>query len=285
MNGFIIVDKPKGLTSNDVCYKLRKRLNVNKCGHSGTLDPNTTGLLVVAVGQATKLMKFINEHDKVYNATISFGYSSKTLDLCGEITQEIDMNFSMDELKNALEKFKSFELQIPPMVSAIKINGQKMYDLARKGIELELPAREVKIYDYEILSDLRSVDNHLEFDIRLHVSKGFYVRSFARDLGEELGGCAIMKELRREKSGQFDIKNAVAFEDIKASDIKSIEDIFDFETVEVNDYIARLVSNGIELDERQTTIRKPFYVVNNGKKIAIYEPVEDNKYRTVLIFK
>jgi tRNA pseudouridine55 synthase len=136
MNGFIIVDKPKGLTSNDVCYKLRKRLHVDKCGHSGTLDPNTTGLLVVAVGQATKLMKLINEHDKVYNATISFGYDSNTLDFGGEITKNIDMNFTFDELKNALNILKNQKEQIPPMVSAIKINGQKMYDLLEKELKL-----------------------------------------------------------------------------------------------------------------------------------------------------
>ncbi|MBO5712532.1 MAG: tRNA pseudouridine(55) synthase TruB [Acholeplasmatales bacterium] len=285
MNGFIIVDKPKGLTSNDVCYKLRKKLHVDKCGHSGTLDPNTTGLLVVAVGQATKLMKLINEHDKVYNATISFGFDSKTLDFGGEITNDIEMNFTMDELKKALDVLKNQKSQVPPMVSAIKINGQKMYDLARKGIEVDLKPRDVIIHDFEILSELRNVDNHLEFDIRLHVSKGFYVRSFARDFGKLLGGCAIMKELRREKSGDFDIKDAVLFDEIDSSSIKTIEEVFDLDCVEVNDYIARLVMNGVELDERQTSITKPFYVVNNGKKIAIYEPKEDNKYSVVLIFR
>ena len=285
MNGFIIVDKPKGLTSNDVCYKLRKRLHVDKCGHSGTLDPNTTGLLVVAVGQATKLMKLINEHDKVYNATISFGYDSTTLDFGGEITKNIEMNFTFDALKEALEILKNKTTQIPPMVSAIKINGQKMYDLARKGIKIDLPERNVIIHNFEILSELRNVDNHLEFDIRLHVSKGFYVRSFARDLGNLLGGCAIMKELRREKSGQFDINDAILFDEINETHIKSIEEIFDLECVEVNDYIARLVLNGVELDNRQTTLDKPFYVVNNGKKIAIYEPKDDNKYGVVLIFR
>ena len=285
MDGFIFVDKPKGLTSNDVCFKLRKKLHVSKCGHSGTLDPNTTGLLVVGVGQATKLMKLINEHDKVYNATISFGYDSNTLDFDGEITQNIDMYFSNEELLKCIEILKNEDKQIPPMVSAIKINGDKMCDLARKGIEIDIPARSVFIHNYEILSELKNVDNHLEFDIRLHVSKGFYVRSFARDLGKLLGGCAILKELRRVKSGHFDISLATPFNNIDESSIVSIEEVFDFECVEVNDYIARLVYNGVMLDERQTNFKKPFYVVNNGKKIAIYEPIEDNKYKVVVIFK
>lgn len=284
MDGFIFIDKPKGLTSQSVCLRLKRKLNLEKCGHNGTLDPSTTGLLVVGCNKATKLMKLINEHDKTYVTTIVFGYDSQTLDIDSPITSDINMNFDFNDLKNALEKLKNQETQIPPMVSAIKIDGKKMYELARKGIEIDLPAREVKIYNYEILSDLRLIDNHLEVDIKLDVSKGFYVRSFARDLGKLLNGCAIMKNLRRIKAGQFDISKAQNFENISNNDIIPITDIFKFEKLYVNDYIAKLVKNGVVLDERQIITDEPFYVINNDNILAIYEPIEERKYKPIIIF-
>jgi tRNA pseudouridine55 synthase len=229
-------------------------------------------------------MKLINEHDKTYITKIVFGYDSDTLDIDGNITDNISMSFTNDMLINALNELKNSTKQIPPMVSAIKIDGKKMYELARKGIEIDIPARDIKIYNYEILSEMKLVDNHLEVDILLDVSKGFYVRSFARDLGKLLGGCAIMKELRRIKTGYFDIKMANKIENITTSNIVSIYDIFKFKRVQVNDYIAKLVKNGIILDERQVIINEPFYVINNNEVIAIYEPFEENKYKPLLIF-
>lgn len=284
MDGFILVDKPKGMTSLDVCMKLKRTLHLDKCGHSGTLDPNTTGILVVAINRATKLLKLINEHDKEYIATISFGYDSTTLDFDGEITKNISMNFSLNDLKNALIELCSMNSQVPPMTSAIKVNGKKLYEYQRKGITLELEPREVKIYDYEILSDLRLTDGHLEFDIKLNVSKGFYVRSFARDLGRMLGGCAILKDLRRTFAGDFNVIDSKKLDVITEDDIKSIFEIFKLPSVEVNDYIKGLVKNGIVLDERQTDLNEPFYVTNNNDVIAIYEPVGDNKYKPIILF-
>lgn len=284
MDGFILVDKPKGMTSLDVCMKLKRSLKLNKCGHSGTLDPNTTGILVVAVNRATKLLKLINEHDKEYIATIVFGLDSDTLDVDGNITNNIDMEFTFEELKEKVAQLSKEKTQIPPMTSAIKINGKKLYEYQRKGIEIEVQPRGINIYDYEILSDLRKVDNHLEIDIRLNVAKGFYVRSFARDLGKALGGVAILKELRRTFAGEFKVVDSKPLDSITIDDIKSIEEIFDLPKVEVNDYIARLVKNGIVLDERQTSINQNFYVVNNCDIIAIYEVVEPLKYKPILIF-
>lgn len=284
MDGFILVDKPKGMTSLDVCMKLKRSLKLNKCGHSGTLDPNTTGILVVAVNRATKLLKLINEHDKEYIATIVFGLDSDTLDVDGNITNNIDMEFTFEELKEKVAQLSKEKTQIPPMTSAIKINGKKLYEYQRKGIEIEVQPRGINIYDYEILSDLRRVDNHLEIDIRLNVAKGFYVRSFARDLGKALGGVAILKELRRTFAGEFKVVDSKPLDSITIDDIKSIEEIFDLPRVEVNDYIARLVKNGIVLDERQTSINQNFYVVNNCDIIAIYEVVEPLKYKPILIF-
>lgn len=285
MDGFILVDKPKGMTSLTVCNKIKYMLGLNKCGHSGTLDPNTTGILVVACNRATKLLKLINEHDKEYIATISFGYDSDTLDIDGKITNDIDMNFSEADLNKAIEKLVKEEEQIPPMTSAIKINGKKLYEYQRKGIEIEVKPRKTKIYNYEILSNLRCVDGHLEFDILLNVAKGFYVRSFARDLGKLLGGCAILKELRRTKAGEFNVSDSKELDKLIATDIKSIQDVFKLPTLEVNDYIKGLVLNGVVLDERQIEIDEPFYVTNKCDIIAIYEVVEPKKYKPIIIFK
>ncbi len=285
MDGLIIIDKPKKMTSLDVCNRLKRSLNLDKCGHSGTLDPNTTGVLVVACNRATKLLKLINEHDKIYTATILFGYDSNTLDIDGEITKEMKMNFTIEEVRQAIYQLSLKDDQIPPMTSAIRINGKHLYEYQRKGVELELAPRKTKILDYEILSDLRTIANHLEIDVRLHVEKGFYVRSFARDLGQILGGCAILKELRRTKVGEFSIDDAIPLDKASLNHILPIEQVFHFPKVEVNDYMAHLVKNGVMLDERQTKLNEPFYVINNCDIIAIYEVVEPLKYKPILLLK
>ena len=285
MDGFFIVDKPKGMTSQTVCNKIKYKFNLNKVGHSGTLDPNTTGVLVVAVNKATKLLKLINEHDKEYIATIIFGYETDTLDMDGKIIKEIDMKVNLDDIKKCVNELSKKTKQIPPLTSAIKVNGKKLYEYQRKGIDIEVKERNIKIYSSEILSDLRYIDNHYEIDIKLNVSKGFYVRSYARDLGIMLNGNAVLKELRRTKAGEFCVENSIFLDELREEDCISIFKQFDFPKVEVNDYLKNLVLNGVTLDERQTTINQVFYVTNKCDIIAIYEPVDEKKYKPVLIFK
>ena len=285
MDGFFIVDKPQGMTSQTVCNKIKYKFNLNKVGHSGTLDPNTTGVLVVAVNKATKLLKLINEHDKEYIATIIFGYETDTLDMDGKIIKEIDMKVNLNDIKKCVNELAKKTKQIPPLTSAIKVNGKKLYEYQRKGIDVEVKERNIKIYSSEILSDLRYIDNHYEIDIKLNVSKGFYVRSYARDLGIMLNGNAVLKELRRTKAGEFCVENSVSLDELREEDCISIFKQFDFPKVEVNDYLKNLVLNGVTLDERQTTINQVFYVTNKCDIIAIYEPVDEKKYKPVLIFK
>lgn len=286
MNGFFLVDKPKGKTSSNVVLGIKRKLNLKKCGHNGTLDPNTTGLMVVGCNEATKLMKFINEHDKAYITTIVFGYDSNTLDIHGNITEDFNMEFNEEDLDKALDEIKNFTKQIPPMVSAIKIDGKKLYELERKNVSVELEPRDVKIHNITKLCNLRKVDNHLEIDLIIDCSKGFYVRSFARDLGILLGGKAIMKELRRIRSGEFNIQNSTPLDEITFDNLISIEEMFpDFDRLNVNDYIAKLAMNGVVFDERQIKTDIPFYVIHKGEIIAIYEPVEEFKYKPVVIFK
>lgn len=286
MDGFFLVDKPQNMTSQNVVNKIKRKFNLKKCGHNGTLDPDTTGLMIVGCDNATKLMKFINIHDKVYQAKIIFGYDSDTLDISGNIINDINMIITEEELDLALKKLASETEQIPPLTSAIKINGKKLYEYQRKNETVEVPVRKIEIYDLKKLSKLNLVNNHYEIDIFIHCSKGFYVRSFARDLGKMLGGCAILKELRRLKSGEFDVSEATPLDELTIDNLISIKDLFpNFASIEVNDYIAKLVFNGVELDERQIITDKPFYVLNKNAIIAIYEVVGVNKYKPVVIFK
>ncbi|MDE7384897.1 MAG: tRNA pseudouridine(55) synthase TruB [Anaeroplasmataceae bacterium] len=286
MDGFFIVDKPMGITSQGAVLKIKKQFQLKKCGHTGTLDPDATGVLVVACGEATKLIRLLDEKEKEYETTIVFGFDSNTLDWYGNITKEEKMDFTLDELDAALDRIKLQTFQVPPMVSAIKVAGKKLYEYERENKTVELEPRKVQIKRLERISNLRSINGHLEVDVRILCSKGFYVRSFARDLGQALGGCAILRDLRRLKSGRFCIEKAVALENLREENLYSIESIFsEFSYLEVNDYIAKLVKNGVMLDERQIKTKEPFYITHNGAIISIYEVVGENRYKPVVIFK
>ena len=282
MDGFLLVDKEKNITSFGVCNKIRRKFNIDKVGHNGTLDPNTTGLMICALGRATKLIKLINEHDKEYIAKITFGYNSKTLDFESEL-EDVKTDVSLDRIIDGLEYLKSIDTQIPPMTSNVKINGKKLIDYQRKNIDVDIKPRNVKLYNYEILGDLSKYNDHYEIDIRLNVSKGYYVRALARDLGKYLGGSAILHELRRTKMNEYDVINALKIDEITDKNIISITDFFNLPKVSVDDYIAKLVRNGVTLDERQSDLSGIFYVTNNCDIIAIYEEVEPHKYKPILI--
>lgn len=283
MNGFLLINKEKGITSFGVCNKIKHIFNEPHVGHTGTLDPDTTGVLVIALGKACKLMPLLNEHDKSYKTTILFGKSTNTLDISGEVLKDIKCDISKEALNKALEELKNRTKQKPPMFSAIKKNGIKMYDLARKGIEVELEARDIKIYDYKA-SDIYDIDGYKAVDILLDVSKGFYVRSYARDLGEILGVPSLMYSLCRTSAGDFKIEKCVNLCDATDNSVLSIDDVFnDLEVLNVNDYIAHLAKNGVTLDERQIKTNKPFKVKHDNKLVAIYSPVSEYKYKPIVI--
>ena len=285
MDGFLIVNKPKGITSQTVCNVIKKKLNTKKVGHNGTLDPNATGVMLVAVGNATKLLKLFNEHDKEYIARIIFGYDSKSLDMESELTTDINMNVNIDSIKRALDKELERSEQIPPIISAIKVNGKKLYQYDLENKEIDIKPRAVKLFNYEIISDLMDFNSHKEIDIKINVSKGYYVRSLARDLGASLGGCAILHELKRTKSGDFKIEDAINLDDITENSLISIFDFLKLPVVDLDSYMKKLVLNGVELDERNTTTRGIFYVRINCDIMAIYEEVSPQKYKPILIFK
>ena len=286
MNGFFNIYKEKGFTSFEVCNKIKYMMKERKVGHTGTLDPNAVGVMQIAIGKATKLLPLLEDHIKVYEPTIKFGILTDSLDPDGKILETTEVpNITMKDIEEKLEKLLSITEQIPPIFSAIKVNGKKLYEYARNGQEVEIKPRPVKIFESMISSDFFMEDNHLCIKIKLKVSKGFYVRSFVRDLANELGTIAIMSDLTRIQTGDFEINNSKKLSEISENDLISVEDVFSYlPRFDCKEYLVRLIKNGIELDERQMTCDSPFSVYYNDKLLAIYEPSNNKKYKLVQYF-
>lgn len=208
-NGIIIIDKPAGWTSMDVCAKLRGILHEKRVGHAGTLDPMATGVLPVFVGQATKAVSFAENGRKVYEAVLQLGRVTDTQDTTGETLEERAVTVTADDVRAALPRFLGEIEQIPPMYSAIKVNGQKLYDLARQGKEVARKPRRITIYDLALTEEL----GNGQYALRVECSKGTYIRTLCHDLGQALGCGGCMAALRRTEASGFGIGEAVTLED------------------------------------------------------------------------
>ena len=212
VNGWLIVDKPKGMGSTDVVRKTKKIFQAKKNGHAGTLDPFATGVLPVAFGEATKLLPFITDGNKEYEFVVQWGATTDTDDEDGNLVNECNKIPSLDEIKNILPSFLGKIIQVPPVYSAIKINGDRAYDLARKGVEVVMPPREVEIFSLEILEDF-PFQKQTKFKVRC--SKGTYVRTLGRDIALKLGTLGFLKDLRRIKCGIFDLSHKILLENLE----------------------------------------------------------------------
>lgn len=213
VDGILLYDKGVGLSSNRALQQVKRLLNARKAGHTGSLDPLASGLLPICFGEATKLSQYLLDSDKRYLTTFKFGETTATADCEGEVVERRPVDFSLQQLKQALDKYSGVIEQVPPMYSALKQDGQPLYKLARQGIEVERKPRIVEIFDLQLVSfDGQSV----ELDV--HCSKGFYIRSLAVDLGVELGCGAHVTKLRRTFVGKFNIEDAIAIDDLSAMD-------------------------------------------------------------------
>ncbi|MDR0822382.1 MAG: tRNA pseudouridine(55) synthase TruB [Endomicrobium sp.] len=213
-SGLLLLDKPIGITSFKAVHIVRKTLNAKKCGHCGTLDPTASGLLLVLINKATKLQDRFMKQDKTYSSSFLLGTTTDTLDLSGKIIEQKDFGkIKLDDINKALKNFVGEIEQIPPMFSAIKIDGERLYKLARQGISIERKPRKVKIHNIEIISFLPPVLN-----LRIECSSGTYIRTLADDLGKILSCGAAVKNLRREKIGNFDVKDAISQDDFRDID-------------------------------------------------------------------
>jgi len=210
MNGILLIDKPSGWTSNDVVSKLRGILRERRIGHAGTLDPMATGLLTVFVGRATRAVEFAESHDKRYIAGLRLGLITDTQDTEGKTLSETEFSCSREVLKQAAESFTGEIQQIPPMYSAIKVNGQRLYDIARKGGEVERKARSIKVHSIDILGG-----SGADWTLDISCSKGTYIRTICHDIGQSLGCGGCMSALRRIKAGDFSVDDAYSLEAVQ----------------------------------------------------------------------
>jgi tRNA pseudouridine55 synthase len=213
MNGIVIIDKPQGWTSQDVTARLRRVFNTRRIGHGGTLDPMATGVLPVFVDRATRGVEFFEHAEKIYEATIKLGLTTDTEDITGTVLTEQEVAISEEEFIGILPKFRGKIQQIPPMYSAIKINGQKLCDLARKGREVERQPREIEIFQLDCVEF-----NGDTARLRVHCSKGTYIRTLCKDIGEALGCGGCMAALRRVQAGEYTIEEAVPLEELLDSE-------------------------------------------------------------------
>ncbi len=267
MNGVIIVDKPSGVTSRDVVNVICKKFNTKKVGHTGTLDPIATGVLAICIGKATKLVEVLTSNDKEYIAEVKLGILTDTLDTDGKVLKKQETFVDKNELLNILNSFVGTYNQSVPIYSAVKINGKKLYEYAREGIEVKLPKRMVEIKNIELLEFSND-----SYKFKVNVSKGTYIRSLIKDINDKLGVIGVMSNLKRTKQGKFDIKDAFSLENIQNDDYKilSITDVLkDDNCVIINDNLYNVIKNGGLIDN----VYKDDYVtfIYKDEVIAIYK--------------
>jgi tRNA pseudouridine55 synthase len=288
MEGVLLVNKPKGMTSNDCVQKIRKLLQIKKIGHTGTLDPEVTGVLPICIGKATKIAEYLTGTEKTYEGEVTIGFSTTTEDATGEVVErkKIKRVIRKQEIEDILNQLTGTIEQTPPMYSAVKVKGKRLYEYAREGIEVERPTRKVTIYDLQLLDEREEYSGDvISFWFKVTCSKGTYIRTLAVMIGEKLGYPAHMSNLIRTASGRFTIDQCLQFDEIKEKWEKGIlnDDLISIENalshlpkMTINDKLAEKVKNGavlplhlspIELTNDQTLVM----VNERGQCIAIYK--------------
>lgn len=275
MNGILVVKKEKNYTSHDI-VAIVKKITKTKVGHTGTLDPMATGVLPLLLGEGTKLSKYLIEHDKIYIATIKLGQKTDTQDAEGKIIEEKEVNSALlneENIKLILNTLKGRQVQTPPIYSAIKVNGKKLYEYARKKQEVEIPKREIEIYGMELIG-INESEKTIKF--KVHCSKGTYIRSLCETIAEKLETVGYMKELDRIKVGSFSKAEAVTLEKIKenagnkefwAKNMITIEEFFkDKPKIILPEYKLKLFLNGVNLSKKA---QDGIYRIYNGQNIFI----------------
>lgn len=243
-HGIVVIDKPAGMTSHDVVARCRQVFGIKKIGHTGTLDPDATGVLVLCLGQATKIIPFLEEANKGYHARLAFGTSTTTLDAQGDVVKRVivDALFSLEPAVAALRTITELK---PPQVSAVKVAGKKLYEYARKGVHVEVAARPMTVYEATITSAMELQDGHAVVDVYLNVSKGSYIRSMVEFLGEFVGLPAHLAQLRRTHSGLFQLRDAIDLTALTSdTPLLSIEDALGFDQVHVDAATHQDITNG-----------------------------------------
>ncbi|MFI8706502.1 tRNA pseudouridine(55) synthase TruB [Bacillus sp. NPDC077411] len=284
MEGVVLLHKPKGMTSHDCVFKLRKILREKRIGHTGTLDPDVTGVLPICVGRATKIAQFLTSETKTYEGEVTLGFSTTTEDASGEVVEKQDVNrvITRQEVESVLAALTGTIEQVPPMYSAVKVNGKKLYEYARAGIEVERPVRTITIHEFTLLDNRELFEGEtISFRFRVTCSKGTYVRTLAVMIGEKLGFPAHMSDLVRTASGEFKLEDCISFEEIEQNvhngTVDSIfisidESLHKFPKMVVSREQAEEVKNGMFLPNKEQ-VTAPFITIfdENERCLAIYE--------------
>ena len=271
MFGFLNIYKPKGLTSHDVVARLKKITKIKQIGHTGTLDPFAEGVLPICIGKATRLIEYL-EDDKAYEGVIQFGKATTTYDLEGEITESSNNKVDIKQVELALENFRGDIVQKPPIYSAIKIDGKKLYEYARKGEEIEVPTRNVTIYKLDLIS---FDEDKQQAKVYIECSKGTYIRSIANDLGETLGIYGHLIKLVRVKAGKFMLNNTVTLETLNIEEVQHslIEPlkVLPFKSIEITENELALVKNGMKLNNYSFKEGEHIVLTFNNELVSVAE--------------
>lgn len=278
MNGVIVVNKPKGITSRDVVNKLVKVFGTKSIGHIGTLDPMATGVLVCLIGKYTKLGSIMVNHDKEYIATFKLNVLTDTLDIEGKVLKTDDKKISLEDMNGAIEHFNGLTyMQEVPIYSAVKVNGKKLYDYARSNEDVILPKKEVTIYKLELVSF------EDEVKIKCKVSKGTYIRALIRDICAYLGTYGVMTDLVRTKLGDYDISDAYSLDEISNGKYKlyRLEDIFDLDVRYINDDNHKQIYNGNIVKDKNSN----YILYKEGDKaVAFYTRINEEELKPLIMF-
>lgn len=281
MNGIIVIDKPKDYTSRDIVNIVSKKLNTKKVGHTGTLDPLATGVLVLPIGRALKVSELLTSNTKEYVAEVILGYETDMLDITGtEIKRNIP-HVTKEELLKVLKSYIGKYNQEVPLYSAVKVGGRKLYEYARSGIPVTPPSKEVEVYSLELISGLKHIKGAVEFTIRCEVSKGTYIRSLIRDIAYSLNTYGTMKSLIRTRQGIFTLKDAYTLKDIEENNYKLLsikECLPNIKTTIIEEPLLTKVKNGMVLDKFFKE-NMSLLLDKEGKEIAIYIASGDNKVK------
>lgn len=278
MNGVIVVNKPKGITSRDVVNKLVKVFGTKSIGHIGTLDPMAMGVLVCLIGKYTKLGSIVVNHDKEYVATFKLNVLTDTLDIEGKVLKTDNKIISLEDMNGAIEHFNGLTyMQEVPIYSAVKVNGKKLYDYARNNEDVILPKKEVTIYKLELVSF------EDEVKIKCKVSKGTYIRALIRDICAYLGTYGVMTDLVRTKLGDYDISDAYSLDEISDGTYKlySLEDIFDLDVRYINDDNHKQIYNGNIVKDKNSN----YILYKEGDKaVAFYTRINEEELKPLIMF-
>lgn len=286
VSGFVNILKPTGMTSSDVVCKVKKILKTKKVGHLGTLDPAASGVLPVSIGKATKFFDYFLTKDKEYYAIVQFGKETDTLDSFGQIINKDDKVVESTQIESVLPKFVGEISQTPPKYSAIKINGEKAYDLARKDIDFEIKTRQVKIFNIELLEKIQ--ENRYLF--KVNCSAGTYIRTLFSDIAKEIGTIATVPVIIRTRSGRFDISSAITLEELEESKkVLLVKEIFkNLKEIEVDDDIAKRLINGRKVLASEINEDLPnsdFFITNKKCVIGLYKVQDSAMKRIVFLYE